>query len=64
MISQISQNVYGKKGENMEILLHQTTLRIEPELYKWLKLQAVISDVSTNDLIRQILNDYKQKKED
>lgn len=48
----------------MEILLHQTTLRIEPDLYKWLKLQAVMSDVSTNDLIRQILNDYKQKKED
>lgn len=44
----------------------QTSLRIDPDLYKWLKIEAVMSDVSTNTLICKILEEYreKQKEED
>ena len=46
-------------------MITQTTLRIDSILYKQLKVEAVLSDCSTNELICKILSTYlKQKEED
>lgn len=39
----------------------QTSLRIDSELWKWLKVHAVINDISTNELICKILEEYKKQ---
>lgn len=41
----------------------QTSLRIDSDLWKWLKINAVINDMSTNELICKILAEYKEEKE-
>ena len=40
----------------------QTTLRIDTELYKKLKIEAVLNDVSTNVLICDILRKHFEQK--
>ena len=39
----------------------QTSLRIDSDLWKWLKIEAVINDMSTNELICKVLAEYKEK---
>lgn len=45
-------------------MLTQTSLRIDSDLYKQLKIEAVLSDVSTNELICQILQKFIEQKKD
>ncbi len=46
-------------------MITQTSLRIDSDLYKQLKVEAVLSDISTNELICQILQKFiEQKRED
>lgn len=43
-------------------MTHQTTLRIDKEIYKQLKIEAVMNDVSTNEWIKKILEEHIKKQ--
>lgn len=45
-------------------MTHQTTLRLDKEIYKQLKIEAVMHDVSTNEWICKIIEKHiKEEKE-
>ena len=44
-------------------MTHQTTLRIDQETYKKLKIEAVLNDVSTNEWIKMILEKHIKENE-
>lgn len=43
-------------------MTHQTTLRIDKETYKQLKIEAVLNDMSTNEWIKKILEEHIKKQ--